>query len=62
MKELTNLPNIGNTLAQKLLMIGVKNENDLKAMGSVNASNKNSTLENSGACINMLCAIEGAIK
>lgn len=62
MKKLTNLPNIGKTLADKLNMIGIKNEQDLKQTGSENALIKISTIENSGACINMLYALEGAIQ
>ncbi|OFX44200.1 MAG: competence protein TfoX [Bacteroidetes bacterium GWA2_30_7] len=62
MKELTKLSNIGKTLAQKLLMIGVTNEMQLKEMGSENAIIKISTIENNGVCINMLYALEGAIQ
>lgn len=62
MKSLTELPNIGKTLAEKLELIGVKTEQDLKELGSKNAIIKISTIENSGACINMLYALEGAIQ
>lgn len=62
MKELTKLPNIGKFLAEKLELIGVKNEQDLKAMGSENAIIKIATLEDGGDCINMLYALEGAIQ
>lgn len=62
MKSLTELPNIGKTLAKKLELIGVKSEQDLKELGSENAIIKISTIENSGACINMLYALEGAIQ
>jgi DNA transformation protein len=62
MKQLTDLPNIGKTLANKLEMIGIKNEQELKQIGSENAIIKISTIENSGACINMLYALEGAIQ
>lgn len=62
MKQLTDLPNIGKTLAKKLNAIGIKNEQDLKAIGSENAIIKIATIENSGACINMLYAIEGTIQ
>lgn len=62
MKNLTELPNIGKTLADKLNMIGIENEQDLKQLGSENAIIKISTIENSGACINMLYALEGAIQ
>jgi DNA transformation protein and related proteins len=62
MKDLTNLPNIGKTLAEKLIRIGVTNEKQLKEMGSENAIIKISTIENNGICINMLYALEGAIQ
>ena len=62
MKELTTLPNIGKSLAEKLVMIGVTNEMQLKEMGSENAIIKISTIENNGICINMLYALEGAIQ
>lgn len=62
MKPLTELPNIGKTLAGKLNSIGVKNEQELKLLGSENALIKIATIENSGACINMLYALEGAIQ
>lgn len=62
MSALVNLPNIGKTLAVKLQNIGINTESDLKSIGSKNAIIKISTLENSGACINMLYALEGAIQ
>ena len=62
MDELTDLPNIGKTLAAKLNRIGIKSERELKEMGSENAIIKISTIENGGVCINMLYAIEGAIQ
>ena len=62
MKELEKLPNIGKTVAEILRKIGVNTEQELVEMGSENAIIKISTLENSGACINMLYALEGAIQ
>lgn len=62
MKSLTELPNIGKTLAVKLNAIGIDNDKELIAMGSENALIKIATIENSGACINMLYALEGAIQ
>jgi DNA transformation protein and related proteins len=52
MENLTNLPNIGKTLADKLSLIGVENEQDLKQLGSENAIIKIASIENSGACLN----------
>jgi len=62
MDSLIKLPNIGRTLADKLKMIGIQNEQELKIMGSENAIIKIATIENSGVCINMLYALEGAIQ
>ena len=62
MKQLTDLPNIGITLAEKLNLIGIKNKQELKELGSEKAIIKIATIENSGACINMLYALEGAIQ
>ncbi len=62
MKALTDLPNIGKTLADKLNTIGIETEQDLINIGSENALIKIATITNSGACINMLYALEGAIQ
>ena len=62
MKELTKLPNIGKTLAERLVMIGVTNEFQLQEMGSENAIVKIATIDTDGVCINMLYALEGAIQ
>ena len=62
MKTLTDLPNIGNTLAEKLILIGITNEQELKDTGSENAIIKISTLEDNAACIYTLYALEGAIQ
>lgn len=59
---LTQLPNIGETLAKKLNSIGITNKIELKEMGSENAIIKIATLHNSEACINILYALEGAIQ
>ncbi len=62
MRSLTDLPNIGRTLASKLNLIGIKNEQELKQLGSENAIIRILTLKNSGVCINMIYALEGAIQ
>ncbi|MEP1093746.1 MAG: TfoX/Sxy family protein [Cyclobacteriaceae bacterium] len=62
MEQLTDLPNIGKTLAQKLNTVGVESKQDLKEIGSENVIIKIATIANSGACINMLYALEGAIQ
>ena len=62
MKQLTDLLNIGKTLAEKLNLVGIENDQDLIEFGSENTIIKIATIENSGACINMLYALEGAIQ
>jgi DNA transformation protein len=59
--ELTNLPNIGRTLAQKLKLVGISTPRDLINTGSENAMIKIKTIDKE-ACINMLFALEGAIQ
>lgn len=60
--NLTNIPNIGKVLAEKLEKIGVHTKEQLSAMGSENALIKIATLEGGDVCINMLYALEGAIQ
>ncbi|EAR01975.1 TfoX/Sxy family protein [Maribacter sp. HTCC2170] len=62
MEQLTDLPNIGKTLAAKLIAVGIKTEHELKVVGSKNAIIKIATLANSGVCMNMLFALEGAVQ
>ena len=62
MKTIEELPNIGKTLSEKLKNIGVTNQSELVELGSENAIIQIATLENSGACLNMLYALEGAIQ
>jgi DNA transformation protein len=60
--ELTMLSNIGTTLARKLEKVGITTPETLMNTGSEEAIIRIATLENSGACINMLYALEGAIQ
>lgn len=62
MNSLTEAQNIGNTLALKLKSAGINNLQELKKTGSENAIIRIATIENSGACLNMLYALEGAIQ
>ncbi len=62
MSQLTKLPNIGPTLAKKLERAEIHSEGELKSIGSEQALIRIATVENSGACINMLYALEGAIQ
>jgi DNA transformation protein len=59
--DLTNLTNIGRTLADKLKMVGISTPSDLINTGSENAMIKIKTIDKD-ACINMLFALEGAIQ
>lgn len=61
-QSLTDLPNIGNTLAEKLIKSGINTAQELKDVGSQQAIVRIVTIEDSGACINMLYALEGAIQ
>ncbi len=60
-KNMTDLPNIGDTLAAKLERIGVTTEDELTALGSVEASIRIGAADDEG-CYNMLYALEGAIQ
>ena len=60
--DLTSLPNIGAVLASQLYRIGIDTEQDLIEMGTEEAITRISRIKDSGVCINMCYAIEGAIK
>jgi len=60
--DLLGLPNIGKTLAEKLVGVGICSAMELKTLGSKNALLKIASIENNGACLNMLYALEGAIQ
>jgi DNA transformation protein len=62
MASLTDLPNIGNTLAEKLKRSGINTQEKLIEIGSRNALISISTFENKGVCLNMFYALEGAIQ
>lgn len=62
MPSLKELPNIGKELAYKLEVVGISCEEELKNIGSEDALIRINTLEDGGACINMLYALEGAIQ
>ncbi|MCL6591126.1 MAG: TfoX/Sxy family protein [Firmicutes bacterium] len=61
MTKLTEMPNIGATLAQKLQKAGINSPQDLIGAGTKEAFLRLKTMDN-GACFNMLCALEGAIR
>ena len=59
--QLTKMPNIGKILADRLVKIGIDTPEKLKAIGSENAFIRLKIVD-SGACLSMLCALEGAIQ
>jgi DNA transformation protein len=60
MSELTQLPNIGKTLAKKIEQVGIHSIEQFMELGSEQVAIRLSSLDNHGLCINMLYAIEGA--
>ena len=61
MKQLSDLPNIGKTLAEKLIEVGITNPEELIATGTEQTFLRISAIDES-ACYNMLCALEGAVQ
>ena len=59
--QLTKMPNIGKVLANRLIEVGIDTPERLKVIGSENAFIRLKTVD-SGACLSMLCALEGAIQ
>jgi DNA transformation protein and related proteins len=59
--DLSKMPNIGKTLADKLKTVGINTPDDLKNTGSEDTFIRLKTVDQ-GACINMLYALEGAIQ
>lgn len=62
MSALSQLPNVGTVLEDHLIAIGVKTPEQLKEMGSREAFLRIKIQRDSGACLNMLCGIQGAIE
>lgn len=63
MEKLTDLPNIGAVLAEKLRAAGVETPADLRHLGSVEALRRMRQASREDLpCRNMLCALEGAIR
>ena len=58
---LSELPNIGKELEQRLGSIGIHNPGDLAELGSIGVLQRLDALSAPG-CINMLYALEGAIR
>lgn len=61
MGELCKLPNIGKKVETQLNEVGIETIEQLKKIGSKQAWLDIKAIDNS-ACINRLCAIEGAIQ
>ncbi len=61
MAILSHIPIIGKTLEQKLIEVGINTHEELKNAGAENALLRIRTIDDT-ACINMLCALEGAIQ
>lgn len=60
-EELSNLPNIGKVLAEKLETAGIHTAAELKKAGAEKTFIKLKTIDKR-ACLNELCALEGAIQ
>ena len=61
MNELSDLPNIGEKLEEKLIQVGIRNIDELKNTGTENAFIRLKTIDEN-VCINTLYALEGAIQ
>lgn len=60
MSDLSKQVNIGKELERKLTLVGINSVDELKAAGSEKAFLLIKAID-SGACINMLYALEGAV-
>ena len=61
MGELSKLPNIGKTVEEQLLQVGICSVDELVRVGAKGAWLKIQEIDES-ACINRLMALEGAIQ
>ena len=61
MQKLSDLPNISKVIESKLHEAGIETPEQLNALGAEQAFLRISEIDES-ACINMLCALEGAIQ
>jgi len=62
MKSLTDLPNISKVIAADLQKAGISTAEELERIGSKDAFICIRLHSDSSACINKLCALEGAIR
>ena len=61
MNDLTNMPNIGPVLAEKLCQAGVDTPEALRRVGAEEAFLRIKTAVDQGACLHMLEALAGAV-
>ena len=61
MGELSKLPNIGQTLEEKLNRVGIATKDELFTLGSRDTFKGIASIDKE-ACFNMICALEGAIQ
>lgn len=61
MGELSKLPNIGKTVEDQLVLVGIQTVDELKDIGAKEAWLKIQEIDES-ACIHRLMALEGAIE
>ena len=61
MGELSKLPNIGKTVEEQLIQVGISSVDELRRAGAKSAWLKIQEIDES-ACINRLLALEGAIQ
>jgi DNA transformation protein and related proteins len=59
--DLTQLPNIGKVVAEKLIQAGITTPDELKAIGSEQAFIRLQTIDET-ACFCMLQGLEGAVQ
>jgi DNA transformation protein and related proteins len=61
MEKLTDMPNIGSNLAEKLQLVDIRSAKELKNIGSQKAFIRIAAIDKN-ACLNMLYALEGAVQ
>lgn len=61
MGKLSDMPNIGQTLEKKLMSVGISDPEGLIELGSKEAFLRIRNIDDT-ACLNMLCALEGAVQ
>ena len=59
--ELTDLPNIGKVVAEKLKEVGIASPEELRKVGAEQAFIRLQTIDD-GACLCMLQGLEGAVQ